>query len=318
MDLLDFFPQANTDLLKRLLAEKSAWINQEKKGFLRYRTLMQTVHHLRAASCDFSGDVVRIGTAADVSPGDQQLVREVLRGFMPWRKGPFSIFGIDIDAEWRSERKWNRILPELPELAGKIVADIGCNNGYYMFRMVQHRPALVLGFEPYVQHYYTFNTLNAFAGQRQLQVELLGIEHLNLFPESFDVIFCLGILYHRPSPVEALRDLYAALKPGGCLIVESQAIPGNEPIALFPLSTYAKVPGTWFVPTATCLHNWLTRTGFRDVQLFDDHAMSSEEQRRTAWMDFESYEDFIDKDNPAFTIEGYPAPRRVFFKAAKE
>ena len=318
MDLLNAFPQAKTELLKQLLAEKSAWINQEKKGFLRYRSLMHTVQHLRAASCDFSGDVVRIGTAAEVSSGDQQLVREVLHGFMPWRKGPFSIFGIDIDAEWRSERKWNRILPELPELAGKIVADIGCNNGYYMFRMAQYRPALVLGFEPYVQHYYTFNTLNAFAGQQQLQVELLGIEHLNLFPESFDVIFCLGILYHRPSPVEALRDLHAALQPGGCLIVESQAIPGNDPIALFPLSTYAKVPGTWFVPTATCLHNWLTRTGFRDVRLFCDHAMSSEEQRRSAWMDFESYEDFIDKENPAFTIEGYPAPRRVFFKAAKE
>jgi tRNA (mo5U34)-methyltransferase len=45
--------------------------------------------------------------------------------------------------------------------------------------------------------------------------------------------------------------------------------------------------------------------------------MSSEEQRRTPWMTFESYEDFIDKDNPALTIEGYPAPRRVFFKAEK-
>jgi len=117
--------------------------------------------------------------------------------------------------------------------------------------------------------------------------------------------------------VEALRDLHAALKPGGWLVVESQAIPGNEPVALFPQSTYAKVLGTWFVPTASCLHNWMVRTGFRDVHLFCEHAMSSEEQRRTAWMDFESYEDFIDKDNPALTIEGHPAPRRVFFKAAK-
>ena len=317
MDLLDFFPQADADRLKCLLAEKSAWINQEKKGFLRYRSLLQAVQHLQASTCDFSSDVVRVGTAADVSPGDQQFVREVLRGFMPWRKGPFCIFGVDIDAEWRSERKWNRIAPELPDLSGKIVADIGCNNGYYMFRMAHHQPSFVLGFEPYVQHYYAFNTLNTFARQRQLQVELLGIENLSLFPESFDVIFCLGILYHRPSPLEALRDLYSALKPGGWLIVESQAIPGNEPVALFPQSTYAKVPGTWFVPTAACLHNWMTRTGFRDVRLFCDHAMSSDEQRRTAWMDFESYEDFIDKENPALTIEGYPAPRRVFFKAAK-
>lgn len=317
MDLLTSFPSADTDRLRTLLAEKSLWVHQEKKGFLRYRSLLQAVQHLRASSCDFSSDVVRIGTDADVTPDEQRLVYQTLRGFKPWRKGPFSVFGIDIDAEWRSERKWNRLIPELPDLEGKIVADIGCNNGYYLFRMAHHQPALVLGFEPYVQHYYTFNTLNTFAGQRHLQVELLGIEHLNLFPESFDVIFCLGILYHRPSPVEALRDLHAALKPGGWLVVESQAIPGNEPVALFPQSTYAKVPGTWFVPTASCLHNWMTRTGFRDVRMFCEHAMSSEEQRRTAWMDFESYEDFIDKENPALTIEGYPAPRRVFFKAAK-
>jgi len=317
MDLLNSFPQADIDRLSALLAEKSAWVNQEKKGFLRYRTLLQAVHHLRASACDFSGDVVRIGTAADVTPDELRLVRQTLRGFMPWRKGPFSVFGIDIDAEWRSERKWNRIIPELPDLAGKIVADIGCNNGYYMFRMAHHRPALVLGFEPYIQHYYTFNTLNAFADQPQLRVELLGIEHLDLFPESFDVIFCLGILYHRPSPLEALRDLHTALKPGGQLIVESQAIPGTEPVALFPRSTYAKAPGTWFVPTGTCLHNWMTRTGFSEVRLFHDHAMSSAEQRRTSWMDFESYEDFIDKDNPTLTIEGHPAPRRVFFKAVK-
>lgn len=317
MDLASVFPHIDADRLRSALAEKAAWINQEKKGFLRYRNLLREVHHLRASSCDFSGDVVRIGTSADLSPDQRLQVHRVLRGFMPWRKGPFSVFGIDIDAEWRSERKWNRIIPELPDLTGKTVADIGCNNGYYMFRMAHHRPAMVLGFEPYVQHYYTFNTLNTFAGQRHLQVEPLGIEHLPLFPACFDVIFCLGILYHRPSPLDALRDLHAALKPGGWLVIESQAIPGQEPVALFPRSTYAKVPGTWFVPTGACLVNWVTRSGFREVRLFCEHAMSSAEQRRTAWMDFESYEDFIDKDNQALTVEGYPAPRRIFLKAVK-
>lgn len=317
MDLLQRFPQAELDTLQRILQEKSAWINQDKQGFLRYRSPWQSIQHLRASSCDFSEDVIRIGTDTDLEPDDHQRVDNVLRTFMPWRKGPFSVFGIDIDAEWRSEKKWNRIVPELPDLSGKIVADIGCNNGYYMFRMNAQNPEFVLGFEPYVQHHYAFKTLNTFAGQTRLQSELLGIEHLSLFPECFDVIFCLGILYHRPSPLEALRDLHRALKPGGTLIVESQAIPGTEPIALFPDQTYAKVPGTWFVPTASCLRNWMTRTGFQKAHLFCDHPMSSKEQRRTAWMTFESYEDFIDKHNPAFTIEGYPAPRRVFFKATK-
>jgi tRNA (mo5U34)-methyltransferase len=317
MHLLDYFPNANHQKLNELFAQKQAWINQEKKGFLRYRIPIKELGHLRATWCDFSGDVVRIGKPSDISPADRTHLLTTLHGLMPWRKGPFSIFGIDIDAEWRSEMKWNRLLPELPDLTGKIVADIGSNNGYYMFRMVPHQPALVLGFEPYVHHYFTFNLLNNFADRSNLQSTLLGIEHLPLFAESFDVIFCMGILYHRPSPIGALQELLAALKPGGCLLLESQAIPGNEPLALFPESTYAKVPGTWFVPTALCLQYWLKRAGFHEVSCFCEHAMSSAEQRRTPWMEFESFQDFIDKDNPGLTIEGYPAPRRVFFKATK-
>jgi len=317
MQLFDFFPIVDQEPISRLLNQKEAWINQEKKGFLRYRRPLEEVAHLRASHCDFSGDVVRIGTAEDISASEHQRLHAILKGLMPWRKGPFSVFDIDIDAEWRSQRKWNRLLPNLPDLTGKVIADIGCNNGYYMFRMVPYAPAFVLGFEPYVHHYFAFSLLNTFAAQENLKVELLGIEHLTLFPECFDVIFCMGILYHRPSPIGALQELLSALKPGGWLMIESQAIPGDGSIALFPEQTYAKVPGTWFVPTATCLHNWLTRAGFSQVECFCQHAMSSEEQRRTAWMEFESYQDFIDKDNPRLTIEGYPAPQRVFFKATK-
>ena len=317
-DWLLRFPGADVATLRARLTAKAAWVGQKKKGFLRYREPLANVAHLHAADCDLSGDVVTIGRANALSPGEQALVHQSLRAFMPWRKGPFSVFGIEVDAEWRSERKWNRLLPELPDLRGAVVADIGSNNGYYMFRMAAHKPAFVLGFEPFVQHYYAFWLLNGFARQKCLRTELLGIEDLNLFQESFDVIFCMGVLYHRPSPMEALKDLLAALKPGGVLLLESQAIPGTESIALFPETTYAKVPGTWFVPTASCLHNWLVRSGFKQVRLFCRHAMSAEEQRRTEWMRFESYQDFIDKQDPSRTIEGYPAPWRVFFKAVKQ
>jgi len=128
----------------------------------------------------------------------------------------------------------------------------------------------------------------------------------------------MGILYHRISPLEVLRDCHRALQPGGVLIVESQAIPGEEPVALFPETTYAKAPGTWFVPTAPCLVNWLKRAGFAQVELFCRHPMDSSEQRRTAWMDFESFSDYLDPADPALTVEGYPAPWRVFVRAAKE
>ncbi len=317
MNYLEYFPSCQKDAVLRLKDEKTQWINQDKKGFLRYRKPLESVQHLRASCSDFTGDVVKIGSANDINAADRQKVYSMLRDFMPWRKGPFSIFGIDIDSEWRSNKKWDRITPELPDLSGKIIADIGCNNGYYMFRMAKHAPSFVLGFEPYIHHYYAFQTLNTFSRQENLEVDLFGVEHLNLFPNCFDIIFLLGIIYHRPSPVETLRDIYNALKPGGTLILESQAIPGDEPVALFPEKTYAKVPGTWFVPTGKCLEHWLIRTGFKDVSLFCEHPMSCEEQRKTEWMIFESYEDFIDKNRSDLTIEKYPAPWRVYLQAKK-
>jgi len=318
MDYQSIFPRARISDLQDVLLKKQAWAGQPKKGFLRYRHPFESVQHIRAAHCDFNSDVVIIGKKEEISPEEHSRIQEVLRGFMPWRKGPFRLFDIDIDAEWRSELKWNRILPELPDLTDKIVGDIGCNNGYYMFRMIPHRPKFVLGFEPYVQHYFTFRTLNGFAGRENLRIELLGIEHLPLFPNCFDVLFCLGILYHRKSPIDSLDDILTALKPGGTVIIESQAIPGHESMALFPEKTYAKVPGTWFVPTASCLNNWLSRCGFSEVQQFCMHPMSNREQRKTEWMVFESYDDFIDAEDSGRTIEGYPAPWRVFFKATKQ
>ena len=297
---------------------RQRWVNQQKKGFLRYRRPFEQLTKYRAHSTDCSGDTVRIGLADELTDRQRLDIEEQLRCFMPWRKGPFSVFGIDIDAEWRSERKWNRLLEKLPDLHDKTVADIGCNNGYYMFRMVPHQPRFVLGFEPSVQHYYCFKSLNAMAGFDNLDIDLLGVEHIGLFGESFDVIFLMGIIYHRSSPLELLKDIHAALKPGGTLIVESQAIPGEEPFSLFPEKTYAKAPGTYFVPSGSACRNWLIRSGFSQVDLFCSHPMSSEEQRRTSGMEFESDQDFISPEDPTRTVEGYPAPWRSGLSAVKD
>jgi len=297
--------------------ERKHWVNQRKKGFLRYRRPFEQLCRHRAEHIDCSDDTVRIGLAEELRAEQRSAVEKQLRCFMPWRKGPFSVYGIDIDAEWRSERKWRRLAGKLPDLRDKTVADIGCNNGYYMFRMVPHQPRLVLGFEPSVQHFYCFKALNAMAGFDNLDIDLLGVEHIGLFGEAFDVIFLMGIIYHRISPVELLKDIHTALKPGGTLVVESQAIPGDMPVALFPEQTYAKAPGTYFVPTGAACRNWLTRAGFSQVELFCSHPMSSDEQRRTDWMVFESYQDYISPDDSTRTVEGYPAPWRIFLSAVK-
>lgn len=320
MDYQNLFKSCPIELNKVLEAHtlKQQWVNQNKKGFLRYRTPYQNLSDFQAEDIDCTGDIVTIGTEKQLCGKDNALVKDNLKQFMPWRKGPFSVFGTHIDAEWRSERKWQRLENHLPDLAGKTIADIGCNNGYYMFRMTPEKPKFVLGFEPSVQHYYCFKALNSMAGFSNLDIDLLGVEHLSLFPECFDVIFLMGIIYHRSSPMDVLKDILTALKPGGTLILESQAIPGESPVALFPDKTYAKVPGTYFVPTGKCVENWMTRAGYEDVHLFNSHPMSSEEQRKTDWMTFESYEDFVQPDNHDLTIEGYPAPVRILISGKKK
>jgi len=319
MDYLDRLPDsARKAEIETISRQRQQWAGQSKKGFLRYRIPAERLAQYRAATIDLSGDAVIIGRADEVTDTEQAEIRELLRSFMPWRKGPFSVFGVEVDSEWRSQRKWNRVRPVLPDLAGRVVADVGCSNGYYMFRLAEHRPSLVVGFEPAVQPYYCFKALNSMAGVTSLHIDLLGVEHMGLFADCFDVIFLMGVIYHRPSPLDTLRELMTALKPGGTLIVESQAIPGDDPLALFPAKTYATVPGTYFVPTGACLKNWLERAGFEQVDLFDAHPMSSAEQRRTEWMLFESFDDFIDPAKPDFTVEGYPAPWRVYLRGLKK
>jgi tRNA (mo5U34)-methyltransferase len=317
MTYLPLIPDADHNEIRRLQKKNTTWLAGKKKGVLRYREPFESIAEIRAEYLDLSGDVVRIGKKDELTIKQHKKVYQVLKEFMPWRKGPFEIFGIPIDAEWRSEYKWKHVIPELPDLKDKIIADIGCNNGYYMFRMAPSAPKMVIGFEPYLLHYFTFNTLNSFARQKNLYLELMGVEQIPLYSNSFDLVFLMGIIYHRISPIEMLKNINKAMTRQGTIIVESQAIQGEEPVALFPEKTYAKAPGVYFVPTASCLCNWLARTGFKDIKLFHSHPMNSQLQRKTEWMDFESYSDFIDPLNSDLTIEGYPAPIRVFIKATK-
>lgn len=67
---------------------------------------------------------------------------------MPWRKGPFSLYGLDIDTEWRSDWKWQRVLPHISPLAGRSILDVGCGSGYYLWRMIGEGAHLAVGIDP--------------------------------------------------------------------------------------------------------------------------------------------------------------------------
>jgi tRNA (mo5U34)-methyltransferase len=151
----------------------------------------------------------------------------------------------------------------------------------------------------------------------RLRFELLGVEQIDLFPQFFDTIFCLGILYHHTDPMSLLRKMRAALAPKGEIVIDCQGIAGDLPVALTPRRRYANASGIWFLPTRACLENWVARAGFTDIQFFFAEPLSTLEQRRTPWADIDSLAEALDPNDPSKTCEGYPAPWRFYLRAKK-
>jgi len=237
-------------------------------------------------------------------------IEELAKDLIPWRKGPFKINDLFIDSEWRSYIKWNTLIPHL-NLENKDILDVGCNNGYYMFRMLEMNPKSITGFDPSPLFNLQFEFINSFI-KSNIKYELLGVEHIPLYEKKFDVIFCMGVLYHRRDPIEMLKELKSGLKKNGEIILDTLIIEGNEEIALTPLR-YAKMKNVYFIPTLKSLYNWIERAGFDKVEYIGKRYTTTNEQRKTEWIEGESLESFLNKTQTK-TIEGYEPPLRVYLK----
>lgn len=266
---------------------------------------------------DFSKDSIIIGRKFEINTKEKKELIKTLQNLMPWRKGPFDLFGINIDAEWQSHLKWNRLKNHIPSLKGKKILDVGSNSGYYMFKMLEHKPKLILGLEPYFMYYAQFILLNHFANIQNIHTLPVRMEELPKTHEFFDIIFYMGIIYHNRSPFDSLKTISTHLKPKGKVIIETLIIESNEDISITPNKRYAKMNNVFFIPSIPCLNNWLLRSGFKKIKLIDTSKTTSNEQRKTKWVNTESLNDFLDPKNMNKTIEGYPAPLRAILLAEK-
>ena len=61
-------------------------------------------------SIDYS-DWFSVGKKEDLSKEQFELLEQTAKTLIPWRKGPFNLFGIEIDSEWQSNIKYNLIRP---------------------------------------------------------------------------------------------------------------------------------------------------------------------------------------------------------------
>ena len=94
-------------------------------------------------------------------------------------------------------------------------------------------------------------------------------------------------------------------------------IDGEGEMCLTPKDRYSKIPNIYFVPTVNALTNWCYRAGFESIEVLEMVVTDHNEQRKTEWIDGQSLEDFLDPTDETKTVEGYPAPKRVYIKAIK-
>lgn len=260
---------------------------------------------------------VTVGAAADLGRVSREELSARLQIFHPWRKGPFNLFGIDIDTEWRSDWKWQRLLPHIHPLAGRQVLDVGCGNGYHGWRMRGAGAEFVLGIEPFLVSVMQFQVMQRYLNDPCHHVIPIGIEDVPPNLACFDTVFSMGVLYHRRSPIDHLLELKGCLRPGGELVLETLIVEGGEERVFMPQGRYAKMRNVWFLPSIGALTLWLQRCGFVNIACVDATRTTREEQRATEWMRYESLKDFLDPEDDTKTIEGHPAPLRAIFIATK-
>ena len=298
--------------LARLREERKKWLTW--KNIVPYQEAIKKLPLHNDVRVTLA-DTVQIDIP-NLSKDEALQIKETALLMKPWRKGPFAINALFIDTEWQSHIKYNLLEPHF-DLKDKIVGDIGCNNGYYLFRMLTHKPQKLIGFDPSAIYYSQFKFIDHFI-QSDIVYELLGVEHVEFYEHQFDVLFCLGVLYHRSDPVAMLKSLFKGLNKGGELILDTFMIDGEEEMCLTPKERYSKIPNIYFVPTIPALINWCHRAGFEDVEVLETMVTESHEQRKTEWIETQSLEDFLDPDDPTKTVEGYPAPKRVYIKAIRK
>ncbi len=307
----------------QLVAVAADVLRQRRHGHLEQWTeIVKALPALHPSRFDFNADKVVIGSAADTGPADGQTLRQLLLGLQPWRKGPFGVFGITIDSEWRSYMKWRRLHDHIQPLFGRVVLDVGCGNGYYLYRMLGAGARFVLGIDPSWLFTMQFRALKKYtpwisATVLPLRFDQLPLDCLRRENGLFDTLFNMGVLYHRRRPQQHLCALLDCLKPGGELVLETLIIKGRGEEVLRPQGAYAKMPNVWSIPTESVLTGMLRKAGFVRIRPVDISRTEQSEQRRTAWMSWQSLADFLDPADPALTIEGYPSPRRMIITCAK-
>ncbi len=168
-------------------------------------------------------------------------------------------------------------LPEirLPEdLAGLSVLDVGAWDGFFSFEAERRGAKRVLATDSFCWGQGGWGTKAGFELARRAlrsKVEDSDIDPLELSPEkigTFDLVLCLGVLYHMRHPLLALERVASVTR--GRLILQTQVdLAGltRPAIAFYQGSELHNDPTNWCGPNPAAVVAMLRTVGFGNVEV---------------------------------------------------
>lgn len=188
----------------------------------------------------------------------------------PWLQGPFLLGGdLVVGGTWRNDLRWLNLEPEVSDLSGQRVLDVGSNAGYDPFMFNLRGADYVLACEPFV----FIEQARFLESVYRTGVDLQQIGWQDLDPERhgrFDLVHCNGVLYHELNPILLLSRLHEMTAPGGTLLLGSMMLaePELAELARFVPGAYYGDETWWWVPGSEALRGMIESVGFSVQESF--------------------------------------------------
>jgi len=151
-------------------------------------------------------------------------------------------------------------------LTAQTVADVGCFTGGLSLYLAARNPRLLYAVDEIPEHVQQCAFLAEVFCQRCIRTveSSLFVLRDQIPDESLDLVLLSGVLYHLSDMLVGLYIPHCLLKPGGVLLIETNAVNDFK-------HSYANFgrfyAGMWWQPSALCLQDMCDFMGFEDTEI---------------------------------------------------
>lgn len=151
------------------------------------------------------------------------------------------------------------------DLTGLRVADVGCFTGG-LTALMASRGAEIAAVDEVPEHLAQCSLLAEAFELKGITTRQRSLYRLrdDVGDAAFDLILCAGVLYHVSDMLVALIELQKMLRPGGSLLLESNAVESYD----HSYANYGRFAGgMWWQPTAACIADMCEHAGFERPEI---------------------------------------------------